>query len=106
MVQQRLTDRPVKLRYLKLMFGKLTEKWSSPHGTAQLLISHAAIFLLLAPHLSHSLGLEELEHPFSTVLPLHQTLVLLWVNQDVSNELPQVSTARSCGQEEQQVECI
>ncbi|KAK6321099.1 hypothetical protein J4Q44_G00080750 [Coregonus suidteri] len=45
-----------------------------------------------ARQLGHSLRLEELEDTLVAVLPLHQTLVLvlLWVDQDVPNELPQM----------------
>lgn len=64
-----------------------------PHGAAQLLVSHAAVLLLLAPHLRHGLGLEELEDPLPAVLPLQQTVVLLGVDEDVPDELPQVSAA-------------
>ena len=62
----------------------------SPHGPAQLLVGHAAVLLLLAPHLSHGLRLDELEDAVAPVLPLHEPLVLLGVDQDVPDELPQM----------------
>lgn len=68
----------------------------SPHGAAQLLVRHTAVLLLLAPHLGHGLGLEELEDAFVAVLPLHQTLVLLGVDQDVADEFPQVGSTGGC----------
>lgn len=67
-----------------------------PHGSAELLISHAAVLLLLPPELSNSLGLQELEDAISAVLPFHQTLVLLRVNQNVPDELPKVGSSWSC----------
>lgn len=69
---------------------------SSPHGPAEFLIGHAGVLLLLAPHLGDGLGLEEFEHPLPTVLPLHQALVLLGVDEDVSDELPQVGATWCC----------
>lgn len=68
--------------------GILGHYMNSPHGTAEFLICHAAVLLLLAPHLSHSLRLEELKDTLTAVLPLHQALVPLWVDQNVSDELP------------------
>lgn len=67
-----------------------------PHGAAEFFIGHAAVLLLLPPQLGHSLRLEELEDTLTAVLPLHQSLVLvlLWVDQDVPNELPQVCPTR------------
>lgn len=64
-----------------------------PHGSAQLLVGHAAVFLLLAPELSHRFRAQELEDPLPPVLPLHQPLVQLGVDQDVPDELPQVGTS-------------
>lgn len=60
----------------------------SPHSSAQFLISHAAVFLLLTPELSHSLRLQELKDTISAILPLHQALVLLRVDQNVTDEFP------------------
>lgn len=71
---------------------------NSPHGTAEFLVCHAAVLLLLAPHLSHSLGLQKLKDTLAAVLPLHEALVPLWVDQNVPNELPQVSATRRCRQ--------
>lgn len=73
---------------------QLFEGGVSPHSPAQFLVSHAAVFLLLPPQLGHGLGLQELEDAVSAVLPLHQALVLLRVDEDVTDELPQVCTAR------------
>lgn len=64
----------------------------SPHGAAELLVGHAAVLFLLSPQVSHGLRLEELEDALTAVLPLHQALVLLWVDQDVPDELPQVGS--------------
>lgn len=66
----------------------LTPCVDSPHGTTELLVGHAVVLLLLAPHLSHGLGLEELEDPLAPVLPLHESLVLLGVDENVPDELP------------------
>lgn len=77
-------------------FGRLTWNIESPHGTAEFLVGHAAVLLLLTPHLSHRLRLEELEDALATVLPLQQTLVPLWVDEDVPDEFPQVSASRCC----------
>lgn len=71
---------------------------NSPHGTAEFFVRHAAVLLFLAPHLSHSLRLEELKDTLAAVLPLHQTLVSVWVDQNVPDELPQVSATRCCRQ--------
>lgn len=68
----------------------------SPHSAAEFFIGHAGVLLLLAPHLGHGLGLEELEDALVAVLPLHQALVPLGVDQDVSDEFPQVGAARRC----------
>lgn len=68
----------------------------SPHCAAEFFICHTGVLLLLAPHLGHGLGLEELEDTLVAVLPLHQTLVLLRVDQDISDEFPQVSATRCC----------
>lgn len=68
----------------------------SPHGAAEFFICHTGVLLLLAPHLSHGLRLEELEDTLVAVLPLHQTLVLFRVNQDIPDEFPQVSATRCC----------
>lgn len=70
----------------------------SPHGAAQLLVRHAAVLLLLTPHLSHGLRLQELKDALAAILPLHQALVPLGVDEDVSDELPKVSSSRSCAQ--------
>lgn len=67
-----------------------------PHGSTELLVRHAAVLLLLPPQLSHGFGLEELEYAIPSVLPLHQTLVLLRVNQDISDKLPKVGSSWSC----------
>lgn len=64
-----------------------------PHGSAQLLIGHAAVFLFLAPELSHGFRAQELEDALAPVLPLHEPLVQLGVDQDVPDELPQVGTS-------------
>lgn len=61
---------------------------NSPHGTTEFLICHAAVLLLLTPHLSHSLRLEELKDTLATVFPLHQALVFFWVDENVPDELP------------------
>lgn len=66
---------------------------SSPHGPAQLLIGHVAVLFLLAPQLGHSLGAQELEDAFMPILPLHEALIELWVDEDVPDELPQVGTS-------------
>lgn len=68
----------------------------SPHSTAEFFICHTGVLLLLAPHLGHGLRLEELEDALVAVLPLHQTLVLLRVDQDISDKFPQVSATRCC----------
>lgn len=68
----------------------------SPHGPAQLLVGHAAVPLLLAPQLGHGLGAQELKHTFSPVLPLHEALVELRVDENVSDELPQVGAPGGC----------
>jgi len=65
----------------------------SPHRSAQLLVGHAAVLLLLPPELSHRLGAQELEDALTSVLPLHQPLVQLGVDQDVTDELPQMSSS-------------
>lgn len=77
-------------------YEQLIEGGVSPHSSAQLLVSHAAVFLLLTPQLCHSLRLQELKDAVSAILPLHQALVLLRVDQNVADELPQVCTAWSC----------
>ena len=61
---------------------------NSPHGPAEFLVRHAAVLFLLAPHLGHSLGLQELKDTLPAVLPLHQALVPLGVDQNVPDELP------------------
>lgn len=61
---------------------------NSPHGTAEFLIRHAAVLFLLAPHLCHGLGFEELKDTLTAVLPLHQALVPLRVDQNISDEFP------------------
>lgn len=66
---------------------------SLPHGPAQLLIGHVAVLFLLAPELGHGLRAEELEHTLMPVLPFHEAFVELRVDEDVSNELPQMSTS-------------
>lgn len=68
----------------------------SPHSAAEFLICHTGVLLLLAPHLGHGLGLKELKDALVAVLPLHQTLVLLRVDQDIADEFPQVSATRCC----------
>lgn len=75
-------------------FKSLTCCTQSPHGTTEFLIGHAAVLLLLTPHLSHCLWLEELEDALTTVLPLQEALVPLWVDEDVPDEFPQVSASR------------
>lgn len=67
-----------------------------PHGSTELLVRHAAVLLLLPPKLSNSFGLQELEDAVPTVLPLHQALVLLRMDQDVSDKLPKVGSSWSC----------
>lgn len=66
---------------------------SLPHGPAQLLIGHVAVLFLLPPELGHGLRAEELEHTLMPVLPFHEAFVELRVDEDVSNELPQMSTS-------------
>lgn len=68
--------------------------FQSPHGTTEFLIGHAAVLFLLTPHLSHCLRLQKLEDALTTVLPLQEALVPLWVDEDVPDELPQVSASR------------
>lgn len=68
----------------------------SPHGPAELLVGHAAVFLLLAPQLGHGLGAQELEDALPPVLPLHEALVELRVDEDVPDELPQVRAPGGC----------
>lgn len=65
----------------------------SPHGPAQLLIGHVAVFLLLAPQLGHSLRAQELENTLVPVLPFHEAFVELRVDEDVPDELPQVGAS-------------
>lgn len=67
-----------------------------PHGSTELLIRHAAVLLLLPPELSNSFGLQELEDAIPAVLPFHQTLVLLRMDQDVPDKLPKVGSSWSC----------
>lgn len=69
----------------------------SPHGPAQFLIRHATVFLLLAPQLGHGLGPQKLENALLPVLPLHEALVELRVDEDVPDELPQVGASGGYG---------
>lgn len=66
-----------------------------PHGPTELLIRHAAVLLLLPPELSNRFGLQELEDAIPAVLPFHQTLMLLRVDQDVPDKLPKVGSSWS-----------
>jgi len=50
-----------------------------PHGSTQLLISHAAVVLPPPPQLGHGLRLEEAEDPLGPVLPLDESRVPLRV---------------------------
>lgn len=90
----------IQLRQIQLKVDETAGNSSSnsPHGTAEFFIRHAAVLLFLAPHLSHRLRLEKLKDTLATVLPLHQTLVPLWVDQNVPDEFPQVSATRRCRQ--------
>lgn len=67
-----------------------------PHGPAQLLVGHVAVLLLLPPQLGHSLGTQELEDALMPVLPLHEALIELWVDEDVPDKFPQVGAPGSC----------
>ena len=75
-----------------------------PHGPAELLVGHAAVFFLLSPQLCYSLRLEELEDPLPPVFPFHQTRVLFLVDQDVPDELPKVGTTGRCRERQRQTE--
>lgn len=65
----------------------------SPHGPAQLLVGHVAVFFLLAPELGHSLRAQELEDTLVPVLPFHEAFVELRVDEDVPDKLPQVGAS-------------
>lgn len=67
-----------------------------PHSATEFLVCHAAVLLLLAPHLSHGLRFEELKNTLAAIFPFHQAVVLLRVNQNISDELPKMSAPRCC----------
>jgi hypothetical protein len=50
----------------------------------------------LAPQLSHGLGAQELENTLVPILPLHEAFIELRVNEDVSDELPQMGASGGC----------
>lgn len=61
---------------------------SSPHSPAELLVCHATVIFLFPPQLSHSFWLQEPEDAFRTVFPFDQPWVLVWAQENVSDELP------------------
>lgn len=68
-----------------------------PHRSTEFLVGHTAVIFLLAPKLSHSFRFKEAENPLGAILPFDQAGVALGVQENVSDELPQVRPTRICG---------
>lgn len=77
---------------------------SLPHGPAEFLVGHAAVILLLPPQLCHGFGFEEAENALCPILPLDQARISLRVQQNVSNEFPQVGPPLICSREKRDLE--
>ena len=70
----------------------------SPHCTAQFLVVHARVALLVAPQLAHSLRVDDPKHTVLLVLPANDRRVCDRVQQQVPDELPQVVALGYCNQ--------
>lgn len=78
-------------------FGKLSP--NPPHGPAELLVGHPGVLLPVPPHLGHAVRLHELEDAVLRSLPADQRRVGGRVQQQVTDELPQLAVALACERE-------
>ena len=69
---------------------------SSPHCSAEFLVGHRHVVLLLAPKFRHLLRLHEPENAVRLVLPPHERRVVVGVGEQIPHELPQVVALRHC----------
>lgn len=68
----------------------------SPHGSAEFLVRHFRVLFAHSPHPRHLLRAHHAEHTLPSVLPPDQGRVVLWVEQQFTDELPQVQHTVSC----------
>jgi hypothetical protein len=61
----------------------------SPDGAAHFLVGHFVVSFLSAPHPRNLARADDLEDPSAAVLPLDDTWVVLWAQEQIAQELPQ-----------------